>query len=242
MTQDQSSIAQQYFATIGRLIPGIAHELNNPIGFVGSNLETLPNYIASIASFIAELESCSTDPQTQENIRDLRSKHDLDFIIEDIESLSIESLEGTRKMGEIVSAIQSHAGQSFSKTDRIDLVKLMDRILSILKNELKYSIEIDLVNDSRVEVECIEGELAYLLQSLILNACSSIGGKGTIQMEIKDEGQNGLIRIKGISKAENPSPETLHELPAENKLANANEWRLNRNAERHTYELRIPRP
>ncbi len=182
--ETQSQLLQAAkMASIGQLAAGVAHEINNPIGYVHSNLGTLEKYLRDVFSVLAAYESAeaSLPPEALHELRALKQKADLEFLREDIGSLMIESKEGITRVQRIVHDLKdfSHVGAE-DNWQWADLHHGIDSTLNIVNNELKYKAQVVKDYGELPEIECLPSQLNQVFLNLLVNAGHSIEECGTI--------------------------------------------------------------
>ncbi|MCH6258104.1 hypothetical protein MLD52_16200 [Puniceicoccaceae bacterium K14] len=242
MNTTESKLEQAYHANTGRLVPGIAHELNNPIGFVGSNLESLGKYIEEIQTFIISYESQLT-ATTKETFQSAVQKADLEFILQDIKELSDESLTGVMKLKEIVSNVQTHSLSTSNGSSRLSPDSILKREIDFLHNELKYSVTVEYVGNETLETNANERELSFVIQYLISKCFEEIEGYGSMVIKLQEDEADCVISINStLQECNDCKPAKL--LNKENKnlchlITEKNKWQITHKNNEH--ELRINR-
>ncbi|MAD15637.1 MAG: ATPase [Alteromonadaceae bacterium] len=188
-TQEQLVQAEK-MASLGQLAAGVAHEINNPIGFVNSNLTSLSEY----ADVYIKLGQQITDWQSSES-REEREKcqnsliafiqsEDLTFIQEDIQALISESNEGLTRVIDIVSGLKQFSRADSKERQCFDINDCVKTTLSMVSNELKYHCDIVTHLQDVPQVNINVGKICQVLTNLFINAGQAIGQQGTSQQNI----------------------------------------------------------
>lgn len=220
----QQLVQQEKLASIGQLAAGVAHEINNPIGFVLSNVTSLSEYAETFIQLIKEYEilvenlSCGNRDKARdamETIRDIKKTEDVAFMLDDIEELVKDSLDGMERVRSIVAGLKSFARvDDQSELKDADINDCIKSTLKVVWNELKYKCEVITKYGDLPVIECYAGQLNQVFMNLLVNASHAIEKKGTINVEtgcidsdniyikITDDGSG--IDPENISKLFNP--------------------------------------
>jgi signal transduction histidine kinase len=188
-------LQSEKMASIGQLAAGVAHEINNPIGYVYSNLGSLQKYLDDLFSLVEAYESyeplLAQHQEAMENIRAVKEKVDLEFLKQDVNALMGESREGITRVKKIVQNLKdfSHAG-SDDDWQWSNLHQGLDSTLSIVWNEIKYKAEVKKEYGEIPDVECLPSQLNQVFMNLLVNAAHAIEDKGiiTIRTGTQDDG------------------------------------------------------
>jgi PAS domain S-box-containing protein len=210
-------VQSQKMASIGQLSAGVAHEINNPTGFVSSNLMTLRDYLQDLNEIITayrglkdELKSRSqftehTDVAAMiENIEELEDRNDLDYISSDSIALIDESSEGTERIKKIVEDLKHFAHPGQDKVQDTDINKELATTLNIVNNELKYKATVVTEFGELPIISANPQQLNQVFANILVNAAHAIEKEGKILIKTRqlDQGVEILIRDTGCGIAE----------------------------------------
>ncbi|GAB3738541.1 ATP-binding protein [Silanimonas algicola] len=206
-------LQQEKMASIGQLAAGIAHEINNPIGYVHSNLVSLRDYTSGLLELIHAYERALAprlDEGTLAAISEVRTRVDFDFVSTDLPELINESREGLERVRRIVQDLKdfSHAGRE-AGWRRVDLHKGLESTLNIVWNDLKYKARVERQLGPLPLVECHPSEINQVFMNLLLNAGHAIGERGTITLASGHDEARGEAWISIRDSGPGIDPETL---------------------------------
>jgi signal transduction histidine kinase len=198
--QDQLMQSEK-LASIGQLAAGVAHEINNPVGYVFSNFGTLEKYLADLFRVLAAYEQAESElaaTPTGAKLAALRAEIELDYLKTDVPSLMNESREGIKRVRKIVQDLKD-----FSHVDTkqdwewTDLHKGIDSTLNIVNNEIKYKAEVVKQYGSLPEVQCVPSELNQVFMNLLVNAAHAVDKtRGTITIRTGVQGDEAWVEIE----------------------------------------------
>ena len=214
-------LQSEKMASIGQLAAGVAHEINNPTGFVSSNLKTLAGYLKDIQALLQQYEGLVTALQedkepgamlasgrTQvERILSFRKEVDIDYILGDISNLIKESQEGTERIRKIVIDLKNFAHPGDDKLKPADINKNLDSTLNVVWNELKYKATVKREYGNIPEVQCYPQQLNQVFVNLLVNAAQAIKEKGEIC--IRTQTHNGHVEVQISDTGVGILPENL---------------------------------
>ncbi|MCV6612592.1 MAG: ATP-binding protein [Amphritea sp.] len=204
--QQALMIRNEKLATLGTLSAGVAHEINNPLAFVLSNMDSLKRYTAAYNSLL-ELNTHwqsqnQLPPALAESLAALIEEQDLEFVAEDIQDLLRDTDEGLIRLRDIVQSLRhfSHGGNS--ERTLYNLTEGLDSTLKVLQNELKQGINVNCLFEPIPPIHCNPGEMNQVFLNLIMNACQALEQSPEPQIFITTATESGqdreeiVIRIK----------------------------------------------
>ena len=182
-------LQSEKMASIGQLAAGVAHEINNPIGYVQTNMGSLESYLGDLFrildAYAGADEALPADLQACVEVQRLKAELDLDFLREDIPKLMAESRDGITRVSKIVQDLKdfSHV-DSNQEWKWADLHQGLDSTLNVASNEIKYKADVVKEYGTLPQVECLPSELNQVFLNLLVNAAHAIadGERGTITL------------------------------------------------------------
>lgn len=173
-------------SAVGQLAAGIAHEINNPVGFVNSNLGTLSGYIAKLLQLIDAYrqlaDTCPPGQPEAQQARHLIKELDLAFLREDAITLLNESKDGLERVKRIVADLKDFSRTDEAKWQLADIHTSLDSTLNVIANELKYKATIIKDYGALPEIMCMPFQLNQVFMNLLVNAAHAIKEHGTITL------------------------------------------------------------
>lgn len=215
----QQLLQSEKLASIGQLAAGVAHEINNPVGYVFSNFGTLENYLKELFDILnvyEKNEAHIADEAARAEITAAKETIELGFLKQDIPSLVRQSKEGICRVRKIVQDLKD-----FSRIDatqvwqKANLHDCIESTLNIVNNEIKYKA--DIVKDMREvpEIECLPSQVSQIMMNLLVNASQALGEeRGKITIRVYPEEKRQTDYLADEQGQENPQGE----LGAETKV------------------------
>jgi len=183
LLRNQAQLVQsEKLATVGQLASGVAHEINNPLGFSLSNLSTLRDYVAELTKLVADEQRLVTD-QTK-------------LMLEDLPILIEETVDGLHSIQSIVNDLRNYsrdAGDQFSQTD---VEACIGSTLNMLRNQITPEFDIKVSLDNLPLIDANPGKLNQVFSNLIINAIQAMPAGGEISIDGEVDADGLIVRIK----------------------------------------------
>ena len=214
LQQSQASLVQsEKMASLGQLAAGVAHEINNPMAFVTSNMATLKEYTDNIMGVIDKVTPIvkaanqEDNPLLQQAVQDYMhaySSADMEFLGEDIVTLLDESLEGANRVKDIVANLKNYSRVDAEEFSVANINDCLESTLKITHNETKYNCEVIKDYGELPDIECNPGKLNQVFTNLIVNAAQSMDEDGKLTITTTATQKDIVIKVadtgKGIPK------------------------------------------
>jgi two-component system NtrC family sensor kinase len=207
-------LQSEKMASIGQLAAGVAHEINNPVGFVSSNMASLRNYVGSLVAVITDYQAAVVGQPDraalQARIAQIDQKADLNYLRQDISELIDESMDGLKRVKDIVQALRdfSHVGETGWKTANLHIG--LDSTLAIVANEIKYKASVEKQYGDLPDVSCVAPQLNQVFMNLFVNAAQAIKERGVITIRTGREGD--MVWVSVSDTGAGIAPENLNRI------------------------------
>ncbi len=215
LSMAQSQLLQsEKMAAIGQLAAGVAHEINNPIGFISSNLQTLQDYatrLLKLTAFYEKIVSKTANETFLALQHDIQQRLQFDFVRTDLPELLSESIDGIDRVAEIVKNLKAFSHVDNAQWQPANLVDGLENTLKIAANQLKYHVEIhrDYAADLP-EVYCQPNQINQVLLNLLVNAAQAMDHKGHLYLRAWQ--QDRLVCIEVRDSGPGIAPEHMSRL------------------------------
>ncbi len=194
-------LQSEKLAAIGQLAAGVAHEINNPIGYVFSNLKTLTGYVNDLLRIVDAVDGVGS----LEELQQLKRSLEYDYIRNDVEALIHESEDGIERVKKIITALKDFSHIEEEAFRAADLHKGFDSTLNLVNNELKYKAEVVREYGELPLVECIPSQINQVVMNLLINAAHAIEGFGRITLRSGQQGDWVWLEVEDNGKGIDPT-------------------------------------
>jgi two-component system, NtrC family, sensor kinase len=196
----QMLIHSEKMNAMGKLVAGIAHELNNPISFVYSNIFSLEKYMTGIYESYTQVENLvgkNGNEELVDEVAKIRQKNDVEFLMEDVADIARESKVGIERIKTIVEDLRRFSRLDESDIKQIDLIENIRSTLSIVRAEInKKNIDFHFVSPDTLMVECYPGQLNQAILNVLINAFQAVGEGGQVSLSVSKDMGNVIIAVK----------------------------------------------
>jgi signal transduction histidine kinase/FixJ family two-component response regulator len=198
-------------AGIGELAAGIAHEINNPISFIKSNMGTLNEYVDELTrlvemyhDLITSVEKGKDSCEIVSNIKSFEREIDSNFVLNDLAKVMTENQDGLSRVAKIIRDLRTFTHFDEEKKSVVSINKVVEEALTLTRNEIKYKAEVSTDLSEVPEIMGYGNQLAQVLVNLIINAVHAIEKKGNISIRSLHDGKNIIVEVtdngKGIKE------------------------------------------
>lgn len=195
--QKEQIFHQEKLASIGQLAAGVAHEINNPAGYVKGNLVTLKNYSQNILRALAALEALAQDnPHLQAPIKKIHEDFDIEYIFTDLSDVVEESLEGIVRIEDIVKSLKNFARAEQAEPVVFDINECVEDTLKLVHKEISQKATLEKHLDAKQKIRGQPGNLSQVILNLMVNAVHAITDHGTIRITTEDKDNEVILRVE----------------------------------------------
>lgn len=207
LEEAQNQLLQsERMASIGQLAAGVAHEINNPVGFVNSNLGSLQRYVTDMLRLLSAYENAedAMPVATALEIRQVKEEIDVEFLREDVASLLSESLDGLKRVTRIVQDLKNFSHVDESERQWADLEAGLESTLRVVWNELKYNAEVVKEFRGIPPIECFPFQLNQVFMNLLVNASHALEERGTITIRTGHDDSQLWVEVQDTGRGIKP--------------------------------------
>jgi two-component system, NtrC family, sensor kinase len=199
-------LQSEKMASIGQLAAGVAHEINNPVGFVNSNLGTLQRYATNLLKLLAAYEKLEEKlpVEAQQDIDRLKKEIDAAYLREDLDNLLTESLDGLQRVKRIVQDLKNFSHVDTAEWVWANLETGLDSTLNVVWNELKYKAKVFKEYGDIPQIQCFPSQLNQVFMNLLVNAAHAIEGQGQITIRTGHDSENVWVEVEDTGQGIKP--------------------------------------
>jgi signal transduction histidine kinase/DNA-binding NarL/FixJ family response regulator len=192
---ERSVMRRDKLATIGELASGVAHELNNPLGYVSSNVHSLKEYFAELQPMLACLSTSNGGPDP-DRATALAKEQGLEDILEDLPECIQETLEGIDRVLKIVHDLRTFARDDAESKEASDINQVLESAIQILRSQLKHKAELVRDFSDLPAIECFPSQLGQVFLNLLFNAVQAIERTGQIGLRTWVEDESVMVELR----------------------------------------------
>ncbi len=208
-------IQSEKMASIGQLAAGVAHEINNPMAYIASNIEFMGEFAQAARQVeVAQAEVNASLPPEDAALRrlaEVKARVDYDFQLGELDSIIQESREGAQRVNRIVESLREFSTMGRGVNwEMVDLHQGLESALRLLQGELKHRIKVVKDYGELPRVECLEQQVAQVFLNLLMNGVQSMPGGGELHIQTRQEGS--WVRVSIHDTGQGVAPEILHRI------------------------------
>ncbi len=199
MAETMAQLVQaEKMSELGKLTAGIAHEVNNPIGYIRSNLETLVDYVDTFESLFKEITAAGKiNQEWADSIAEIKEKFELDFLIEDAHEIVATNFSGIDRIRDIVSDLHAFSRKGTGTLSPISITDVVQRCVKLTKT--RFDNHHQVIANCHTDKPYCQGDASQLEQvvmNMMINAAHAMPTGGVLTIDISSTANRLLLKIK----------------------------------------------
>ncbi len=211
-TTQATLIQSAKMISLGQIVAGVAHELNNPIGFIYSNMHHLSDYLVKIRELVKAYRESreKLSPEDRAHLEKTEKDLEIDYILKDMEDLTLSCVEGAKRTKEIVLGLRTFSRMDESSFRDVDIHEGLRSTLKLLVTDMKGRVTVHEEFGALPLVECNLSQMNQVFMNLLSNAAHAIEGQGHIWIRTRSENEKAVIEIQDSGSG--MAPEVLGQI------------------------------
>ena len=192
----QSQIVQnEKMASLGQLAAGVAHELNNPAGFLHGNMDVLDECARGLERLLAFYDAVPFGPDVAEGVREVKEEIEYDNTLADLRSIVADCREGAERICDVVQNLRTFSRLDEAEFKKVDIHEGLESTLRLLSRYYKGGVTLARDYGTLPPVDCFAGQLNQVWLNLLVNAAHAVKDGGEVSIRTRLEGETAVIRI-----------------------------------------------
>ncbi len=205
-------IQQEKLAAIGQLAAGVAHEINNPLGFIYSNLSTLQIYTERISDYLdkVNLQSAHLPPEQLKELQLLQKNSKINTVLDDLPELLAETIDGAERIKKIIQSLKSFSRNDPDQSLPVCVNECLEKAITMVWNEIKYIAQIEKDLQTLPTIQGYPQQLSQVFMNLLINAVHAMSSNGLIR--VTTTATDDAIRVTVSDNGSGIAPQHLHKI------------------------------
>lgn len=193
-------IQSEKMTSLGQLVAGVAHELNNPIGFITSNMQPLQAAIENLLKLLDMYNNSNLSEEERNKINKFMEENDFEFLMDDLNDLMEDINEGAKRAHKIVLDLRNFSRLDEAEYKEVDIHQGIDSTLNLLSKYYKHRVEVHKDYGNIPLISCYASQLNQVWMNVLVNAAQAIDGTGNVYIKTYLEDDMVCIKIKDSGK------------------------------------------
>ena len=204
----QQLVHSEKLASLGRLVAGVAHELNNPISFVLGNVHALRRYLRRLEEYLAAVHA----GESRAELDAMRKRLRIDFMLADLDPLLDGTIEGAERTRTIVDGLKRFSAVDRDDDARFDLVEVVARAVNWVSKAARAGVDVELELPETLPTRGSAAQLQQVVTNLVQNAVDAMAGVAQPRLLVRARGIDGFAEVRFLDSGPGMSDEVLNRL------------------------------